>query len=291
MTTSSSNVLPGHLRMLGSQLRYQVTLIMRNPRAFIFGLIMPGLLLALQLHHKHASTAALAAGVAGLMMFGMLNIAYLTYAAGLAVAREDGVLRRWRATPLPVWTYFAGRIIAAVVLADVAGLLLVVVGASWAGLHLTVAGAGFLLLATTAGAITLGAVGTAITPLLPPGQGAYSMLAISYLPLLIFSGGFGSINNLPSWLTRTMTYLPVQPVIDASSKAIQYGSVAPTRDLLVLAAWTVGCLALSIRFFRWEPTRPAHAKRPTVSTPAISTPATSTPVTSTPVTSTTVRSA
>jgi len=245
-----------------SQLKYHLTLIMRNPRAFIAGLIMPALFLALETSHKqHPSAAQIDQVVAGLVVFGLLNLAYLTYATGIVVAREDGVLRRWYASPLPRWQYFAARVVAAALLADAAALILLLVGASMAGLHLTVAGTGSLLLAVTIGAIALAAVGTAVTPLLPPGQGMYSLLAITYLPLLIFSGGFGQNSDLPHWLTTLMTYLPIQPIVSGASTALRHPGFLPGRDLLVLAAWAVAALVLSVRYFRWDPTRPAHARR------------------------------
>jgi ABC-2 type transport system permease protein len=250
------------LDILTAQLRYQATLVIRTPRAFIFGLLMPALLLVLETSHKNPGSTVVTATVAGLIVFGMLNLAYLTHAAGLVVAREDGVLRRWHASPLPAWAYFTGRIIAFTVMADAAAMILLGVAASTAGLHLTVAMAGGVLLATTLGSVTLAAAGTAVTPLLPPGQGAYSLLAITYLPLLVFAGAFGSVSGLPHWLTRTMTYLPVQPVADAAASALHGGTGIPLRDLLVLAAWTAATLALSVRFFRWDPTRPAHARKP-----------------------------
>jgi ABC-2 type transport system permease protein len=260
--------LPSMGRVLTAQVRYQATLITRTPRAFIFGLIAPAALLALQ-GHKHSGTA-LDATVAGYIVFGILNLAYLTYAAGLVVAREDGVLRRWRASPLPPWAYFTGRIAASVLLADAAALVLILVGAGLSGLHLTGGAVGCLLITTTLGALAVAAAGTAITPLLPPGQGAYSLLAVTYIPLLIFSNGFGSVNGLPHWLNQLMSYFPVQPVVDAASRAVGQSALMPGRDLLVLACWTAGCLLISLRTFRWDPTRPAHAKRPTASTPVIS---------------------
>ncbi|HEX6523037.1 MAG TPA: ABC transporter permease [Streptosporangiaceae bacterium] len=125
--------LPGFERILPAQFRYQMTLLIRTPRALIFGVLMPALLLALEVGRRHPGTAALASAVGGLVVFGALSIAYLSYGAGLVIAREDGVLRRWRATPLPAWAYFAGRMTAAVVLADVAGLVVLGVGASMAG--------------------------------------------------------------------------------------------------------------------------------------------------------------
>src|ERR1700755_2988979 len=117
--------LPGALPVIGGQLRYQLTLLLRTPRTLMAGLILPGALLALPLGrvpHITGGAAAdlLAARVAGLVVLGAMSVAYLTHAASLVVAREDGILRRWRATPLPAWGYFARRIAAAVLIADVA---------------------------------------------------------------------------------------------------------------------------------------------------------------------------
>ncbi len=106
-----------------------------------------------------------------------------------------GVLRRWRATPLPSWGYFAGRIVATVLLADAAALILVLVGVAMAGLHLTAGAVGGLLLAGSLGALALAAAGTAITPLLTSAQGANPLLTLTYLPLIIFSGGFGGLSG------------------------------------------------------------------------------------------------
>jgi ABC-2 type transport system permease protein len=94
-----------------SQLKYQLTIITRTPRAIIFGLLVPALFLALQ-GHKHPNGGLLQQSVAGFVVFGTLNLVYLTYTAGLVLAREEGVLRRWYASPLPRWQYFAGRIVA-----------------------------------------------------------------------------------------------------------------------------------------------------------------------------------
>jgi ABC-2 type transport system permease protein len=249
-----------------AQLKYQVTLITRSPRAFIFGLLVPALFLALQ-GHKHPNTSVLQQSVAGFIVFGMLNLVYLTYAAGLVLAREEGVLRRWYASPLPRWQYFAGRMVAYVVMADVAALIMLLVAASMSGLHLTLAVTGAVLLTVTIAGIAMAAAGTVVTVLLPPGQGAYSMLALTYLPLLVFSGGFGQINGLPHWLTQLMSYLPIQPAVSGVMSGLRHPGVTPGRDVLVLAIWAVAAMALSVRIFRWDPTRPAHAKRaPTPST-------------------------
>jgi ABC-type Na+ efflux pump permease subunit len=133
-----------------------------------------------------------------------------------------------------------------------------------AGLHLTVGRLICLLIADTLGAFTLATAGTAITPLLPSGQTANSIIGLTYLPLLILSGGIGPLTALPHWLTTALSYLPVQPVVDAVIHALQYSggglALMSAREFAVLVGWAVGCLLLSVRFFRWNPARPAHAR-------------------------------
>ncbi|MFY9932264.1 MAG: ABC transporter permease [Streptosporangiaceae bacterium] len=256
--------LPGVAPVIASQARYQVTLLLRNPRTLMAGVVLPGALLALQLGRvqrigQGAAADLLAARVAGLVVLGAMSVAYLTYAVSLVVAREEGILRRWRATPLPSWGFFAGRIVAAVLVTDAAALILVLVGVAMAGLHLTGAAIGALLIASTVGGLALAAAGTAVTPLLTSAQGANQLLALTYIPLIIFSGGFGTLNGLPHWLSTLMTYLPAQPMIDAVTRALLYGTLNG-RDLAVLAAWAVSALLVSVRFFRWDPHRPRHAR-------------------------------
>jgi ABC-2 type transport system permease protein len=262
-------LLPGRGRVLSAQVRYQVTVLLRTPRVAGMAVIVPALLLVVDVQQaKHSSrpatTAVLTSRVGGLVVFGMLTIAYMIYTGSLVIAREEGVLRRWRATPLPAGAYFAGRILAYVLLADIAGLFLLPVGVTMAGLHLTVGEFICLLIADTLGALTLAALGTAITPLLPSAQTAASVIALTFLPLVFLSGGFGAITALPHWLTTAVSYLPVQPVIDAVTQALRYSggglALMSARDFAVLAGWAAGCLLLSVRFFRWNPTRPAHAR-------------------------------
>ena len=262
---AEAGALPGLGPVISGQVRYQLTLMLRNPRAIMAGLILPGALLALQLGRvqhvgQGAAASLLAARVAGLVVLGAMSVAYLTHAASLVAAREDGVLRRWRATPLPAWGYFAGRIIATVLLADAAGLILVLVGVEMAGLHVTGTAIIGLLVAASLGALALAAAGTAITPLLTSAQGANPLLTLTYIPLIIFSGGFGGLSGLPHWLSTLMSYLPAQPMIDAVSRALGHSGQLPGRDLAVLAAWAFGCLLISVRFFRWDPHRPRHAR-------------------------------
>jgi ABC-2 type transport system permease protein len=255
--------LPGLGPVLASQLRYQVTILMRNPRALVAGLVLPGALLALERGNaQHIAMAQAAPRVAGLIALSVVAIAFFTHANTLVIAREDGVLRRWHASPLPTWAYFAARITATVLLAVTAGLILVLVAMGLTGLHLSGHAVAGLLADGVLGALALAAVGTAITALIPSAQSAQPVLMLTYIPLIILSGAFGSLTQLPHWLTTTMTYLPVQPLINAVSGVLLHGgSLMTVHDLAVLAGWAAGGLLISFRFFPWDPHRPGHARR------------------------------
>ena len=258
----SEITVPGLAPVLGSQIRYQLTLLMRNPRAIAAGLVLPGVMLALEKGNAHHITMAQAAPrIAGLVAFSVAAIALFTHALGMVTAREEGVLRRWHASPLPPWAYFAGRIVATMLVTAAAGLILVLVAVAMTGVHVTAHAVLGLLVADLLGALALAAAGTAITAIIPSIQSAQPVLMLTYIPLVILSGAFGAFGSLPHWLNTAVTYLPVQPVIDAASRALLHnGAIVSGHDLAVLVGWIVGGLLVSFRFFAWDPHRPAHAR-------------------------------
>jgi len=219
-------------------------------------------LLLLRARSTHVSSAQQAAVVAGLTTFGALSTAYVTHAASLIAARQAGILKRWRATPVPPWCFFAGRIAATALLAATGGLLTAAIGGWNDRLALSAAG-----LAELAGILLLGAgvwasVGTAVSALIPTVESAWPLLGLTSLPVVILSGSFGSVSKEPGWLTTVIAYLPVQPVIHAASNVLHAGGgpLMSMHDLGVLLAWAAGGLLVSQRYFRWEPHRPGRRR-------------------------------
>jgi ABC-2 type transport system permease protein len=269
MASPTTVRLPATGTVLLNQVRYQLTLLARAPRALVLALVLPAVMLSLEViegtrQGQAQAAAQVNAEVSGLIVFGTLSIAYVTYASGLVAAREEGILRRWHMTPLPAWGYFAGRIIASVLLADAAGGVLLIIGVAIAHLHLNGAAVISLFVADTIGALTLAAAGTAVTSFVTSVASANPVLVFTYVPLLIFSGAFGDM-PLPHWVTDATSYLPVQPVIHSVTRALSQSNggfaLISGRDLAVLAGWAAGCLVLSVRFFRWDPHRPRHGRQ------------------------------
>jgi ABC-2 type transport system permease protein len=261
--------LPGRCPVLVRQVGYQLRLLARNPRAIWISVLVPGLLLVVRTGgHNHlgqADDTALAAAVGGCVMFGILTTSYVTQAGGLVSARQDGVLRRWRASPLPAGGYFAARIAATALVANASGVIVVAVGIAIAHLTITAGTAVSLIAVATAGSLAWAALGTAASIAVPTADAAFPVLGLTALPVLALSGGFGAIGNLPAWLTNVLSYLPAQPIANAITHVLRHTGNTPAsippRDLAILAAWAIAGLLISARFFRWDPRRPGHARR------------------------------
>lgn len=237
------------------QVRYQMLLLVRTPRALLAGLLLPLMLLVLR-GDRNARAGLETELIAGLAVLGVISVAYLTHATGLVAAREDGALRRWRATPLPRWCFFAGRILATVLLAVMSTAIIVLAGVSFYGLRVGAGAAGDLLGVIVLGALSWAALGTAVSAVIPAAESAQPLLALTFYPVILLSGVFGPLTNQPGWVVSIVRYLPARPVIDAATNALQGRSeVLSGTDLTVLIGWTLAGLVGSICFFQWSPRR------------------------------------
>jgi ABC-2 type transport system permease protein len=257
---AASPRLPSIGALLLAQVRYQLRLLLRSPRALGAGLAIPALLLLLSAP-GHAGVPA--AHLAGLAVLGVTTTAWVTHGIGLVAAREAGVLKRWRASPPPPWCYFVGRITATVLVAILAAAVTVLVGVERFGTRLDAGAAAGLVVAVALGALAWAAVATAVTGVIPNMESASPILTLTYLPVILVSGTFGSLASQPHWLTTLVGYLPAQPMIDAAARALEHVPGPPVfagHDLLVLAGWAIVGLAASLVLFRWEPGRPGQRR-------------------------------
>lgn len=256
--------LPNPARLLGAQVGYQIRQLLANGRTLAIGIGLPVILL---IASKGKGSAP---NVAGYAAFGLTITAWASYGVRLVAARESGLLKRWRASPLPRWCYFVGAILATTLTAVIAGGVAVGVAVLLWGTHfdagpsiqLTGKGTVAILIVFALAALAWASAATAVTSLIPSVEAAFPTLTLIYFPLVIISGVLFSLNE-PHWLSTLVTYLPAQPMIAAATNAVHHGPgvpFIPGRDAAVLAAWAVGGLLVAILVFRWEPHRPrGHA--------------------------------
>ena len=250
--------LPSAGKLLVAQIRYQVRLLISSGRAIAVGVGLPVILLVAS---KGKDTHP---NVAGYAVFGLTITAWSTYGVRLVAAREDGVLKRWRATPLPRWCYFLGRILATALVAVLAGAVTVAAAVLFYGSHfgngpgtqLTVTAAFAIVAVLFLGALAWAAAATALTSVIPTVEAAFPTLTFIYFPVIIISGVLFTNISEPHWLSTLATYLPAQPLIDAVTHAAG-APFLPVRDVIVLACWAAGGMLGAIVLFRWEPHRPA----------------------------------
>jgi ABC-2 type transport system permease protein len=254
--------LPAIGPLLAAQIRHQVRLLLASGRTIAVGIAIPVIFLVAGGHHPSASDVARDA------VFGLTLTAWNANGVRLVAARQAGVLKRWRATPLPRWCYLTGRITATVLVAVLAGAVTVTVAALLYHLHLTVSATLGVLAVFALGAAAWAAAATALTAVIPTVEAATPILTLIYFPLIIISGVLGSIGE-PDWLSTVASYLPAEPLIAGATHALHHPhdtALLPTRDIVVLAAWAVGGTAIAVTSFRWEPQR-ATQRRATRTTP------------------------
>ncbi|MGH2718636.1 MAG: ABC transporter permease [Actinomycetota bacterium] len=256
--------LPTTAGLLMAQIRYQLRTMLRSPRAVFAGIALPAVLLVLSDSKQQGLPINV---MAGFGVLGLTITAWSTHGISLVGARQSGVLKRWRATPLPRWCYFVARLTSTVLLATVAGAVPLIMGRTLFGVHLAMGGVLLALGMLVLGALAWAAPATAITALIPNADSAWPILSLTFLPIVLVSGVFGSLSNVPQWITAAATYFPAQPVINAVTRAL-HGAPISAHDLLTMACWIAGGFAASLVFFRWEPRLPAagrhtrHAEAP-----------------------------
>jgi ABC-2 type transport system permease protein len=248
--------LPAIGPLLAGQIRYQVRLLLASGRTITVGIAIPVIFLVAGGHHPSASDVARDA------VFGLTLTAWNANGVRLVAARQAGVLKRWRATPLPRWCYLTGRITATVLVAVLAGAVTVTVAALLYHLHLTVSASLAVLAVFVLGAAAWAAAATALTAVIPTVEAATPILTLVYFPLIIISGVLGSISE-PHWLSTVASYLPAEPLIAGATHALHHAhgtALLPTRDIVVLAAWAVAGIAIAATSFRWEPQQPTQRR-------------------------------
>src|SRR3954469_6373974 len=129
------------LGLVAHQVRVEQKAFWRNPDAAFFTLALPlGLLAILGWLNRdplpgHPGARFVDVMVPGIVVFGLLAAAYGNLVVSIAVLRDDGVLKRVRATPLPRWTYLAGHVVSALLLTAILASLTIAMGWLVFGVH------------------------------------------------------------------------------------------------------------------------------------------------------------
>jgi len=251
---------PSYARLVVGQVGYQTLLLVRSPAGAFFALVMPVMILvALEFLNGQQSLTGVSAAqffTAAMIAFAVMNAGYITTITGTVIARDDGILKRLRGTPLPPSAYFAGRVGAAALTTAVSVVVVMLVGLAFYRIDVDANLIGVTSLTVLVGVLCFSSVGLAATVLVGSTDVALPMAYGSLLPLCFVSDVFLPAGGAPGWLSTAASVFPVKHLADALENAFvaTHGHASLTgTDLLVMVGWATGALVVTFLFFQWEP--------------------------------------
>ena len=239
------------------QLRASQLLFWRSREAAIFVFVFPILLFVL-LNAVYSGESdgepVVNLLLAGLLGYGVANTAFGGLAILLVVWRENGVLKRLRATPLPPATFLAATLCSILIVYALQSVALVALGLLAFGADAPERPLS-LALALLLGAAAFAGLGLAAAALVRTAEGASPVINVIVLPLAFLSGGFGPARDLPAALEAIADVLPLEHFIELVRATALEGDPINARPgaVAVVAAWGAVGLVVALRRFRWEP--------------------------------------
>jgi ABC-2 type transport system permease protein len=194
----------------------------------------------------------------GIMAYGIVITQFVNMAGGLAIQRDNGLLKRMRGTPLPGWAYVGGRVGSTALSSVIMAVVMLAIGTVFYGVHLRAEAIPAIALVVILGAATFAALGMAAVSIIPNAEAAPVVANVLILPLSFISGIWYPMTDAPSWLLDVAKVFPIQRLADALQTAfdpVNHGSSFAGNDLLILVIWLVAGIRLAMVFWRWETTR------------------------------------
>jgi ABC-2 type transport system permease protein len=248
------------------QVRYENRSFWRNPAAAFFTVLLPLIFLVLfnsifgdsELTIDGRTLDGSTFYVPGIVALAVVSACYTNIGMMVTIARDDGVLKRVRGTPLPPWAYIFGRLGQALMVSVLLVVIIVAVGAAAYGTAVPSNTLPALFVTLILGALTFCALGLALTAVIPNADAAPAITNATILPLLFISNVFIPLQDPPAWLAFVGDVFPLKHFAAALQTAFYPGTTGAGfewGDLAVIAAWGIAGTALAVRFFSWEPRR------------------------------------
>ncbi len=194
---------------------------------------------------------------AGIFLSGVQNLA-----VDIAVEKGDGTLKRLGGSPLPVVSYFIGKLGQVVVTSILQLAILLAVAHFLFGVDLPTSGAAWGRFAWIylIGIATCAILGIALSALPRTGKSAAAVVIPITLILQFISGVYLSFTQLPTWLQTVASIFPLKWIAQGMRSVFlpaSFESAEPggTWDLgwgaVVLGIWFVAGLIVVRMTFRW----------------------------------------
>lgn len=256
---------PSTVGMAVGQIRYQLLTFWRTPVALFFTIMLP-LIMLLLFNSLFGDAAIEVEGgewpvrqfySGGLAVFTAVSATYTNLANLVPIRREEGVLKRWRGTPLPTGTYIAGFVGSALVLALFGTVLMLSIGVVFYDLEVDAAKMPAAALTFAIGVTSFAALGMAVAALVPSASSAAAVANATILPLAFVSNVFiVTDEDSPAWMQTLGDVFPLKPFVESFQDAFNPFVDPPAMSwgkMAYVALWGVAGLVVATKFFKWEP--------------------------------------
>ncbi len=235
----------------------ELKLQFREPIALFFTLVFPVMLMILfgSIFGNEAEARLGGYGQVDLSVPGYIGmiigtIGMLNIPVTLANYRDQGILRRLRATPLQSGYLLWAQVITQVVMSAAGILLLYLVGTSFYNLRMPT-GFGNIIPAIAVSALSFFAVGFVLAGVMPTARAAQALgMAVLY-PMLFLSGAAMPRYIMPDVVQKIGLALPLTHVVILIEEIWLKNSLNMISLVVVLGMLVVG-LVVSRYTFRWE---------------------------------------
>ena len=191
--------------------------------------------------------------VPGIVALSIMQTAIFGIAGTMVTYKEKGVLRRLRATPLPMRSFMGSNVTMRVGTALIQTVIVLAVGMLL--FHVKVNGS-LLLVAIVAvvGAGCFVSLGFVIAAVSKNQEVAQALINVVSTPMMFLSGIFFPMNNAPAWIQPVVKVLPLTYLANAlRAVIIDDASLWAVRwDLVILLAATAVFVVMARRLFRWQ---------------------------------------
>jgi ABC-2 type transport system permease protein len=169
-------------------------------------------------------------GVVGAMLFGCAIL--------LSNDRDLGVLKLKRSTPLPVWVFFAAKLISALLLGALVFAAMALVAVTLVGVRFPAHAWLGLAASMLAGGLAFGAIGLAIGAW-TSANAAPGIVNLLFLPASAIGGLWFPMTMFPEFVRKMALSLPTFYFGELSRDAIGFGVTSPLLCVLGLAVFLV----------------------------------------------------
>ena len=189
----------------------------------------------------------------GLLGLGIMTNSIISIAVRISTYRNQAILKRLLATPLPIWKFFASEIAAHLLLALVQAGIILAVGVFVFGGRLH-GNLGWVLLITALGSIVFLNIGFILSAWARSPAAASGMGNAVALPMVFFAGTFFSTTSLPWVLPYAAEVLPLTPMLSALREVgLDQAPIAEAwPQLAALAGWAAATAVAATRVFKFS---------------------------------------